>query len=93
MELSSHPEPPSRYFRVAWDLFLTDNEDDLRALTEEALRGYDHYELIRALALTAVPMIVALRSTGGTCLFDKLVSDHLDNINDALNPKEYHPHV
>lgn len=93
MELTSHPDPPSWYFRVAWDLFLTDNEDDLRALTEEALRGYDHYELIRALALTAVPMIVALRSTGGTCLFDKLVSDHLDNINDALSPKEYHPHV
>lgn len=93
MELTSHPDPPSWYFRVAWDLFLTDNEDDLRALTEEALRGYDHYELIRALALTAVPMIVALRSTGGTRLFDKLVSDHLDNINDALNPKEYHPHV
>ena len=60
MELTSHPDPPSWYFRVAWDLFLTDNEDDLRALTEEALRGYDHYELIRALALTAVPMIVAL---------------------------------
>lgn len=93
MELSHHPDPPSWYFRVAWDLFLTDNEDDLRALTEEALRGYDHYELVRALALTAVPMIVALRSTGGTRLFDKLVADHLRHINDALNPKEYHPHV
>lgn len=93
MELSSHPDPPSWYFRVAWDLFLTETEEELRTLTNEALRGYDHYELVRALALTAVPMIVALRSTGGTRLFDKLVSDHLDNINDALNPKEYHPHV
>ena len=93
VELSNHPDPPSWYFRVAWDLFLTDNEDDLRALTTEALRGYDHYELVRALALTAVPLIVALRETGGTRLFDRLVADHLRHINEALNPKEYHPHV
>ena len=47
----------------------------------------------QALALTAIPMIVALRETGGTRLFDKLVADHLRLINEALNPKEYHPHV
>ena len=50
MELTSHPDPPSWYFRVAWDLFLTDNEDDLRALTEEALRGYDAIHLAARLA-------------------------------------------
>ena len=81
MELTSHPDPPSWYFQVAWDLFLTDNEDDLRSLTEEALRGYDHYELVRALALTAVPLIVALRGTGGKRLFDKLVAAHLQAFN------------
>ena len=93
VELSNHADPPSWYFRVAWDLSLADDETDLDALTTEALRGYDHHELVRALALTAIPMIVALRETGGTRLFDKLVADHLRLINEALNPKEYHPHV
>lgn len=93
VELSNHPDPPSWYFRVAWDLFLADDETDLDALTDEALRGYDHYELVRALALTAVPLITALRGVGGEGQFQALVNDHLRLINEALSPKEYHPHV
>ncbi|HMS88012.1 MAG TPA: hypothetical protein PK748_09855 [Acidimicrobiales bacterium] len=88
MALVDHPDPPSWYFRVAWDLFLAVDDDKLDAITDEALRGYDHYELVRALALTAVPLIVALRDIGGTRRFDELVDDHLRAINEALTPKE-----
>ena len=88
MALVDHPDPPSWYFRVAWDLFLAVDDDKLDAITDEALRGYDHYELVRALALTAVPLIVALRDIGGTRRFDELVDDHLGAINEALTPKE-----
>ena len=88
MALVDHPDPPSWYFPAAWDPFLAVADDTLAALTDAALRGYDHYELVRALALTAVPLIVALRDIGGTRRFDELVDDHLRAINEALTPKE-----
>ena len=63
MELVNHLDPPSWYFPVAWDLILADDDDDLDALADEALRGYDHYELVRALALCTVVFALDQRFT------------------------------
>lgn len=90
MDMISHDDPPSWYFPMAWDLFLTYDTRNLDELTTEALRGYDAHTLIRAMALTAIPMIVAMREFGGEEEFAKLVRDHIQAIHEALSPLEIH---
>lgn len=96
VELTS-PEPPAFYFPVAWDLILSvtgDSEGNeyLDPLVDEVMRGYDARDMIRTLALTAVPIVTALEGVTGGDVRD-LMAIHIRAINQIINPKEYHPHV
>ena len=95
MELTS-PEPPAFYFPVAWDLILSvtgDSEGNeyLDPLVDEVMRGYDPRDMIRTLALTAVPIVTALEGVTGGDVRD-LMAIHIRNINQILNQTEATTH-
>ena len=95
MELS-RPEPPAFYFPVAWDLILSvagDSEGNeyLDPLVDEVMRGYDPRDMIRTLALTAVPIVTALEAITGGDVRD-LMAIHIRNINQILNQTEATTH-
>ena len=95
MELS-RPEPPAFYFPVAWDLILSvtgDSEGNeyLDPLVDEVMRGYDARDMIRTLALTAVPIVTALEAITGGDVRD-LMAIHIRNINQILNQTEATTH-
>jgi len=95
VELTS-PEPPAFYFPVAWDLILSvtgDSEGNeyLDPLVDEVMRGYDPRDMIRTLALTAVPIVTALEAITGGDVRD-LMAIHIRNINQILNQTEATTH-
>lgn len=92
----SRPEPPAFYFPVAWDLILSVSGDSecneyLDPLVDEVMRGYDPRDMIRTLALTAVPIVTALEAITGGDVRD-LMAIHIRNINQILNQTEATTH-
>ena len=91
--LAPHGDPPSWYFPVAWDLILSvvndhsEGNELLDPLVDEVMRSFDARELIRALALTTVPIAVALQEITGEDV-RVLMEMHVRRINDVLKPKE-----
>lgn len=92
----SRPGPPAFYFPVAWDLILSVSGDSegneyLDPLVDEVMRGYDPRDMIRTLALTAVPIVTALEAITGGDVRD-LMAIHIRNINQILNQTEATTH-
>ena len=95
--LAPHGDPPSWYFPVAWDLILSvvndhsEGNELLDPLVDEVMRGYDPRDMIRTLALTAVPIVTALEAITGGDVRD-LMAIHIRNINQILNQTEATTH-
>jgi hypothetical protein len=71
------PDPPRFYFDIAWDMVLARDDADLRSLIGQALRDYDHSDIMYALAIAGYTLSATVSGVTAPSIPRRIADDHL----------------